>query len=90
MIQIRLQRDADPVTLQEGDFVRPHSTTRRPVTTERIERVLDRVAEIIVARGEQGEAWLPLYDHLEAALQNLQAKERRLSAVRERVKRSKG
>ncbi len=58
-------------------------------SAERIGRALDRVAEIIVARGEQGEAWLPLYDYLEGALQDLQAKENRLAAVRERVKQSK-
>lgn len=31
--------------------MRPHSTTRRPITSERIGRALDRVAEIIVAQG---------------------------------------
>lgn len=59
------------------------------VTAERIERALDRVAEIIVARGDQGEAWLPLYDHLQRALQDHQAKEERLAAVRQRVIRSR-
>ncbi|TRC85245.1 hypothetical protein FJV76_30130 [Mesorhizobium sp. WSM4303] len=78
------------MTLQEGVVMRPYSTTRRPVTSERIGRALDRVAEIIVARGGQGEAWLPLYDYLEGAMQDLQAKETRLAAVRERFKQSKG
>ena len=59
------------------------------ITAERIERVLDRVAEIIVARGDQGEAWLPLYDHLERALQDHRAKEERLEEVRQRVIRSR-
>lgn len=62
----------------------------RPVTAERIERALNRVAEIIVARGEQGEALLPLYDHLERALQYLQKRDERLAAVRERVSRLQG
>lgn len=57
-------------------------TTHRPVTVQRIERALDRVAEIIVARGDQGEAWLPLYDYPERAMQDLQAKEVRLAEVR--------
>ncbi|TPJ88035.1 hypothetical protein FJ492_11470 [Mesorhizobium sp. B2-5-4] len=70
--------------------MRPHSTTRRPITSERIGRALDRVAEIIVAQGDQGEALLPLYDYLEGAMQDLQTKDKRLAAVRERFKRSKG
>lgn len=61
-----------------------YSATPRPVTVEPIGRALDRVAEIIVARSE---AWLPLYDHLERAMRDLQAKEERLAEVRERVKR---
>lgn len=67
--------------------MRRYSTTPRPVTAERIERALDRVAEIIVARGDRGEEWLPLYDYLERALQDHQAKEERLKAVSDRVKR---
>lgn len=42
-----------------------YSTSLRPVTAERIERARDRVAEIIVARGKQGDALLPLYHHRE-------------------------
>lgn len=64
-----------------------YSATPRPVTVERIARALDRVAEIIVSRSDKGEAWLPLYDHLERAMRDLQAKEKRLGEVRERVKR---
>jgi len=74
-------------SLQERDVMRGHSATTRPVTVDRIGRALDRVAEIIVARGDQGEAWLPLYDYLERAMRDLQAKEERLAEVRERVKR---
>lgn len=59
------------------------------ITAERIERALDRVAEIIIARGEQGEALLPLYDHLERALRDHRAKEERLEEVRQRVIRSR-
>lgn len=70
--------------------MRPYSTTRRPITSERIGRALDRVAEIIVAQGDQGEALLPLHDYLEGAMQDLQTKDKRLAAVRERFKRSKG
>ena len=62
--------------------------TLQPITVQRIERALDRVAEIIVARGDQGETWLPLYDYLERALQDHRAKEELLAAVRQRVIRS--
>ena len=70
--------------LTGGNVVRRYSTSPRPVTPERIERALDRVAES--ARGKQGEALLPLYDHLERALQDLHNSDERLAEVRERVK----
>ncbi|ESY66324.1 hypothetical protein X742_20105 [Mesorhizobium sp. LNHC232B00] len=54
--------------MQKGKAVRRYSPTLQPITAQRIERALDRVAEIIVARGDHAEAWLPLYDHLERAL----------------------
>lgn len=75
------------MALQKGEFVRRSSPTLQPITAQRIERALNRVAEIIVARGDQGETWLPLYDYLERALQDCQAKEGRLAAAHERVKR---
>ncbi|MBZ9992675.1 hypothetical protein [Mesorhizobium sp. BH1-1-4] len=70
------------MALQNGEAVRRYSLTPRPITAQRIERALDRVAEIIVARGDDGEAWLALYEHLERALQDHRAKEERLAAVR--------
>ncbi|MGX5799657.1 hypothetical protein ACWGS9_00220 [Bradyrhizobium sp. Arg314] len=73
--------------MRDNEAVRRYSPTPRPVTAERIERVLDRVAEIIVARGDKGEALLPLYDHLERALQDYQARKERIATVHERVKR---
>lgn len=76
--------------MQKDGAVKRHSLTSRPVTAERIERALDRVAEIIVAQGEQGEVWLPLYDHLDCALRDHRAKQERLATMRERVKRSQG
>lgn len=73
--------------LAEGEAVRRYSSTLQPITAQRIERALDRVAEIIVARGDQGETWLPLYEYLERALQDCHAKERRLAVAHQRVKR---
>ena len=60
------------------------------ITAERIERALDRVAEIIVAWGDKGESLLPLYDYLERALEEHRQKEERLAAVHQRVKQSLG
>ncbi|WP_434721278.1 hypothetical protein [Mesorhizobium sp. RIZ17] len=70
--------------------MKPYSSTPQPVTPERIERALDHVAKIIVARGDRGDAWLPLYDYLERALEQYQAKKNRLAEVRQRVTRSQG
>jgi hypothetical protein len=75
------------MALQKGEAVRRYSPALQPITVQRIERALDRVAEIIVARGNQGETWLPLYDHLERALNDYQAKEGRLAGVHQRVTR---
>lgn len=62
----------------------------RPVTPQRIERALDRVAEMIVASGEKGTDLLPLYDYLEKSLQDCNAKGDRLAAVHQRFERSRG
>ena len=76
--------------MQDPEAVKRYSLTSRPITAERIERALDRVAKIIVMRGDQGEAWLPLYEYLERALRDHIAKEERMAALRERVTRSMG
>ena len=60
------------------------------ITAERIERALDRVAEIIVAWGNKGESLLPLYDYLERAVEEHRRKEERLAAVHQRVRQSRG
>ena len=59
-----------------------------PITPERIERAMDRVAEIIVARGDSGRQLLPLYDRLEKMLLTCQAEDEKLAAVRQRFQRS--
>lgn len=66
------------------------SPTPQPVTPERIERVMDRVAEIIVARGDKGRELLPAYERLEKMLLNCQAEDEKLAAVRQRFQRSRG
>lgn len=87
--KVRLRiRHGTFLVLQKGEALRRYSPTLQPITVHRIERALDRVAEIIVGRDDQGEIWLPLYDYLERALQDYRAKEERLAAVRQRVIRS--
>ncbi|BCG96980.1 hypothetical protein MesoLj131a_58440 [Mesorhizobium sp. 131-2-1] len=89
-IKVRLPTSyVEFLAASEKRAVRRHVRVPEHVTAERIERALNRVAEIIVARGDQGEAWLPLYDHLERALHDHHAKEERLAAVRQRVIRSR-
>lgn len=88
-IKGRLRRSyAEFVAVQKERAVKRHVPV--PVTTERIERALDRVAEMIVARGDKGVPLLPLYDYLERALEDHHQKEERLAAVHRRVKRSLG
>ncbi|MGO6998275.1 hypothetical protein [Rhizobium leguminosarum] len=69
----------------------PTVTHRRdkPITAKRIERALDRLAEIMVRLGDEGQKCLPIYKRLEAELATYRALERDMAAVRERAKRSK-
>jgi len=61
----------------------------KPITIERIERALDRLAEIMVDLGGDGPRCLPIYRRLEQELAALRETENEMSAVRERVRRSK-
>jgi len=67
--------------------VKRFSPTPLPITPERIERALDRVAEMIVVYGEEGRDFLPLYERLERELQEYQATEAKLAAVHQRFQR---
>lgn len=61
----------------------------KPVTIERIERALDRLAEIMIDLGEDGPKCLPIYERLETELATLRDSDDKMAAVRERAKRSK-
>jgi hypothetical protein len=54
---------------------------RPPSPVDRIDRALDRVAEIICGRAD-GEEWLPLYEYLEEAKRGLCARSDRLGEIR--------
>lgn len=58
------------------------------VTAVRIERGMDRLAQIIVERGEGGSDLLPMYRRLEEALAAERENERLLSEVVARAGRS--
>lgn len=60
-----------------------------PVTAKRIERALDRLAEIIVQKGDEGWKWVSIYKKLDEELMRLKALEDDMKIIRERARRSK-
>lgn len=65
------------------------STDAQHITTERIERALDRLAEIMVELGERGAHYLPIYERLEREIAERKALENKMAAVHDRVKQLK-
>lgn len=63
--------------------------TGAPLTVERVERALDKLAEIIVFLGEEGANVLPLYERLEMELEPMQQLETKMGEIRARAARSK-
>lgn len=61
----------------------------KPVTAERIERSLDRLAEIMVKVGDEAFKVVPIYERLKMELAAYRAREQKMVEVRERAKRSK-
>lgn len=59
------------------------------ITPERIERALDRLAGFMVELGEEGAAYLSIYQRLETELENYRAADNKMAAVRARAKQSK-
>lgn len=57
----------------------------RPVTIERVERALDKLAEMIVMMGDDGMKALPIYDRLESELEAMKAGADRLASVYKRA-----
>ena len=57
------------------------------ITTDVLEKCLDRVALAINKAGDKGAVYLPIYDRLEAELKALKDKEERLARIQARVKR---
>jgi hypothetical protein len=57
------------------------------ITTDILEKCLDRLALLIAESGDNGAAYLPIYDRLEAELAALTVKEDRMARIRARVRR---
>lgn len=60
---------------------------RAPVTIERIERALDEIALAIHMAGDQGAAYIPLYDRLEREMADRRSKLDTLASARARFER---
>ncbi len=60
-----------------------------PLTVERVERALDKLAEIIVFLGNDGQKMLPLYDHVEKELERMKQHNAKMDDIRARAARSK-
>ncbi|MGR9169625.1 hypothetical protein [Rhizobium sp. KDH_Rht_773_N] len=61
----------------------------KPITAKRIERAMNRLAEIMVKLGPEGENCLPIYERLERELTGYRAREQKMMEVSERAKQSK-
>ena len=65
----------------------PHSSKLRiEVNVEVLEKHLDRLALAIDRAGKRGAMYLPIYERLEAKLEELRAKEARMERARQRLK----
>ncbi len=60
-----------------------------PETAARIERALDKLAEIIVLLGDDGVNVVPIYERLEKELAALKSSGSRMDEIRARAARSK-
>lgn len=61
----------------------------KPITPERIENALDRLAELMVKLGEKGLLCLPIHERLESELEAIKTRDTQMAAVLARFKQSK-
>lgn len=61
----------------------------KPITIDRIERCLDRLAQIMVASGAEGRVYLPIYERLESELESMRDADGKMSRIYARVRQSK-
>jgi hypothetical protein len=86
--QIQMMKPATGVRKRDAASAATGSSQPSPVTVARLERGLDRLAEIMVDLGDQGAQCLPIYERLEEELEALVAKTDQMAKVRARLKRS--
>jgi hypothetical protein len=72
--------------MPDGHWAARRLSASAAITTDVLEKCLDRLAQIIVQAGEKGVVYLPIYERLEAELEKARAIEARLARVRGRVK----
>ncbi|QSY95916.1 hypothetical protein J2J97_08400 [Rhizobium bangladeshense] len=60
-----------------------------PITIQRLEDALDRLAEAIVFMGDDGMKFLPIFRRVENELAELKRRHEEMAAILERVKRSR-
>jgi hypothetical protein len=60
-----------------------------PVTLERIDRAMDRLAQIILDHGHDGLQYLIIYERLEQEREIALEQQEKLNELRDRLKRSK-
>lgn len=60
----------------------------QPVTAERIENALDTLARLMIDLGPEGERCIPIFERLEQELAAIKSGQDKMSAVRDRLKRS--
>lgn len=76
--------------MREGDpKMSAAALTSKPITVDRIEKCLDRLAQIMVASGAEGRAYLPIYERLESELEAMRDTDVKMSRIYARVRRSK-
>ncbi|KRR21651.1 hypothetical protein [Bradyrhizobium retamae] len=57
------------------------------ITTDLLEKCLDRVALAIDRAGDKGAAYLPIYERLESELKLIRANDNTLERARQRIRR---
>lgn len=68
-------------------MTQPHKAAKKPITVEKLEWCLDRVAIAIHKAGADGPVYLPIYERLERELLSLRQQQAAIASVQKRLKR---
>lgn len=69
--------------------MRPQSALAKPITIERLELYLDRLAGIMVDHGPDFECLLPIYERFEREIDERRKSIDKMTLIRERVRQSR-